>query len=145
AVRDDVGSAAAGAPHRVSRRTTLKQDAERITDCSGAIRPRPDEVPLHDVASGVADEQYAAEVVAGDDVASGGSRPADHVVAAEVDKHSAVPVAEVDGSGLVGADEVSLNDVVLRQRSRELDALELVCGDDVPCTGRRSANDVVAL
>src|SRR5262249_12904528 len=115
----------------------------------GAVDVRPDTVALHLVAAGPGVEEVDAEaVVAGDDIARGGSPAADGVVRRPSVDADAGAVAPWPRAGGVGADEVARDDVPGGATEAHLHAAAGVGADDVPLRGvidsvRVGADDVV--
>ena len=83
-------------------------------------------------------------MVAGDDVAGGGSRATDGVVGRAVLDDDAVVVGQGVQAGRVGADQVSRDDVAGRAGVGDIDAVLAVGRDDVAGAGDVAADRVVA-
>ena len=106
---DGVGRTVGRSAHGVVARDVGNIDTMRgIPERASAIRLCTDEVSLHLVAGrATTSDVDAALVVARDDVARPGCRPADGVAGRAADDHAAGGVAQVGGAADVGADIVA--------------------------------------
>ena len=82
--------------------------------------------------------------VARDDVAGARRRPADRVARCSSSDDAVAAVAQGDGAGGVGADEVALDQVARRPRPMEPTPCRAVCRDDVAGAAIRPADRVAA-
>ena len=99
-------------------------------------------VALHLVRRGAAaGDVNAARIVAGDDVACFGCRPADGVAGRAIYVHTVAGVTQIDGAGDVGANVVALDFVPRGVGTREKDAA-IVGGDDVTRPSHRPSDGV---
>ena len=146
---DQVSSSHNGtAANRVVRRAV--EDAHAVggvSQCEGSGDVRTDEVAPHHGRPAVGQE-YAGPLVAGDDVAAAGRRPADDRADYPVDVDSVLTVAEVGGPSRVQTNDVAQDDVRVRAGQDDGDPIVAVAADDVagPCARHgREATDCVAL
>src|SRR5581483_1334753 len=107
-----------------------------------AGRVRADVVAFHDVLGRSGSVELDSVEVGRDDVPGARARAADGVLRrAVLDPHANLGVSE-RASALAEADEVPLDDVLLRAAPGDEDAGRRVPGDDVPRAGARAADRV---
>ncbi len=148
---DDVALARLRASYSVTLRGVNKHAVAPVSDGNGAAGVRADVVApnLVDRGPGTGDVNAVA-VVAGDDVARPGRRPADRVAGRAVDVHAVAGVAQVGGAGDVGADVVALEEIAAVRADLDAVTTEAVdhqtfhraaTGSDVqPVDGARAAS-----
>jgi hypothetical protein len=141
--RDDVARAQGGPADEVVPRAAGNEDAVvGVAEVGGPVAVGADVVALDDVAERARGADLNAGAVAGDDVALRGRDAADRVPAAEdVDADAGVP--KHSRARAVGADVVA-EDAIVVARGIDLDAVQLVSGDDVALSRGDAADDVAA-
>ena len=121
--------------------------AEPVAQHVRACHVEAETVSRHHVRHRVRVDNHPAVAIAGDEVAREQVGSADDIVMAERESHAGVAVAEIRAAGDIGADEISLDAVVVklvRGGGEEINAALAIGGNDIARAGRRAADEIVS-
>ena len=138
--REGIAFSRRRAAHRVIGTAGDVEAVEGVAQVDDTAGVGPQEIALDDVAA-PAGEHHAVETVAADDVARPRAETAQAVVVA-VHPDAALRIAQHGSAGRVDADVVAFDGIL--RRTRQIDPVAVIAGDDVAFQGREAAQRVAA-